>query len=335
MNIKYFFVFIILTTMPYTPTKAGRGLFTLSSFEGESVPSKTLRYAGLKRKHYPIPSYHNFFYNNMMKLYRSNAVIDKTFLEMKKGERKKINFITQRNISSGEKHREETAAEDHQFIPNANGVDIKYEIIREEEKAGIITSRIAENFFLYESMLSNSGLSKSEIADFFINTVMTSIKKGLLLQASIKDEIVGAVVNTDLFDDMDSQPLDPMGMPKARPVLGLIEQLEEPFIKKYEPIKLNTFLHIYLVYTERKWTGNNIATTLFLKTEELAKRLGYKNLISEVTGKGTQHITINKLNYHIEGSVSYKDFLFEGIKPFSQIKEPDSCILVMKEIYPS
>ena len=208
--------------------------------------------------------------------------------------------------------------------------NIVYEWIDNDKYLGFLTEQISKNFILGEPMFAASGLKIEETVDFFENIIKQSLKQNLVLVAKIKENIVGAIVNNDLFNDISNPAVDHSS--QSKPILEFLERLEKPFIKKHQPISTKKILHIYLIYTDPYYQMNGIATSLFKETEKYANALGYEILIAEVTGRQTQYITLKKLNYKIENEIYYKNFEYLGKKSFDSIEDPQSCLLVSKVI---
>ena len=141
-----------------------------------------------------------------------------------------------------------------------------------------------------------------------------------------EEEIVGFCINESMKTAPEYSRL-PISV-KFQPLMKLLEDLDHQYLKQ-PPVPIENIFHLYMLGVIPRKSGAGIAKELITLSLNLAKTSGFLVAIAEATGMASQKICCD-LGFTKEVSIAYKTFDYQGTKPFSRIKQPESCVLVEK-----
>ena len=113
------------------------------------------------------------------------------------------------------------------------------------------------------------------------------------------------------------------------PVFALLETLDQS-TDKFDNVKPGEVFHPFMVGVDPNSNIKGLAVLMSEKSLALAKAKGYREAVLEATGRASQHIYKNRLGYSTIGSIIYREFEFEGQRPFADMQAADCCELAWK-----
>ena len=132
-------------------------------------------------------------------------------------------------------------------------------------------------------------------------------------EATVRDSVVGVVLNSDRADELPSEPPDA----KLVPILLLLDSLEEHAHKPSERLRE---LYIWLLAVDERTRGQGVATALLRETVRIARELQYGSIVTEATSSYTRLICEQKLGFVVEKEIEYASFeLPNGERPFAEL----------------
>ena len=147
-----------------------------------------------------------------------------------------------------------------------------------------------------------------------------------------RDRLSGKLVGAMLTDDFGS-PL-PEGIEtissRFEPTLAMLEGLDGQY-RKTRNIVPGEILHLFMLAVDTGFGGKGIARNLVRFTLENGNRRGYKSAITEATGKVSQHV-FNELGFEERFRVTYKEFSYQGKRPFESIAGHEAVILMERRL---
>lgn len=181
------------------------------------------------------------------------------------------------------------------------------------------------NTFLENEPLASHLQMQEEIFRPFINELLTHALIDELSWVALDkqtDEVVGALILTDLANDFVATKLDP----KLISVIKLLDDLWEPFIHEFNVPKGNT-AHVYMGAVLPKYQRSGIINTLYYTAYKSGWEKGYKKAMGEVTSLFSLNL-LRKNPYAKElNSIAYKDYEQNEQKLFSGIEVHEQCVL--------
>ena len=202
--------------------------------------------------------------------------------------------------------------------------------LAEEPEAEAMASLLADTFSRSEPMAAAVQLPHGEV----LRLVNALAPKALSERLSIvaRDTSTGQILGALLADDFGTPA--PVGLadaaPGFAPVGALLDSLDDRY-RASTTVTAGTHAHIFMVGVARDVSSRGIATRLVEVCMEQATRLGYVMAITEATGSASQHI-FRKLGFRELLTVSYREFLFQGIRVFSSIEGVDGTRLMVRTL---
>ena len=148
-----------------------------------------------------------------------------------------------------------------------------------------------------------------------------------------KDKLVNEVVGVVIAGDFASEsPLNPENSTtlsdKFEPIVELLSSLETQY-KHGKQIRAGEYLHIYMLAVSPYWQGKNIAQNLIQICLDNGIQRGFTCAFTEAANSISQHI-FRKLDFQPRHNISYREFTYQGIPVFADIKGHEGTILMDK-----
>lgn len=206
-------------------------------------------------------------------------------------------------------------------------MDIDYEIAKPSASDAIV-HLLAMIFSESEPPAMAMGLSFADMDNFLRLVVPGIVAQGLTSISRDKD--TGALVGVCLTDDFAIPPGLDIGAisPQFLPIFSMLEQLDKEF-RNGTTISAGECLHLFMLAVNPKFVGRGIAQRVVQEGIDNGSRKGYREAITEATGKVSQHV-FRKSGFADQHSVSYRDFVHEGKTVFKSIAEHGGAILMHK-----
>jgi ribosomal protein S18 acetylase RimI-like enzyme len=114
--------------------------------------------------------------------------------------------------------------------------------------------------------------------------------------------------------------------PKFRPLIAILEMLDRKY-HEYRRGNLDDTLHLYMLGTAPEYRRFGLGRLLISRAIEDARRNGFKRLIAEATGLGSQALLEN-MGFTCLFEEAYRDYNLDGTQPFKDLTGPTHCKLV-------
>ncbi len=115
--------------------------------------------------------------------------------------------------------------------------------------------------------------------------------------------------------------------PRLRSVTALIQQLERNY-EDDNTLPDSSTLLVDLAVVKDSEKGNGYYKLLRHTVHHKAKDNGFTRVLGELSSAATQAVCVQKMGHRVLAEVLYADFVFEGVYPFAEIKNPQSIQLV-------
>ena len=209
---------------------------------------------------------------------------------------------------------------------------IRYELLSEKTLEGAITC-VSHSFIQNEPMATHLGITVDEFLHFATAFYPTLIEPGLSFVAvdEEKDVVVGVRISEDFYREIEESPEIPGLSPKFFPLFTLLGELGASFKKTHE-WQPNHYVHMLMVAVEDGYQGRGIAPNMNKMFFRHVKAQGFTHAITEPTGLISQHILQNKFGFKALHEIKYVDFVFEGTRPFADLSEHPSAMLMEKDL---
>ncbi|CAF1651055.1 unnamed protein product [Adineta ricciae] len=147
--------------------------------------------------------------------------------------------------------------------------------------------------------------------------------------------IQGIDLNTPDDEEDSTADTDAGGEKRADPILQLIHQSKEDYIKEYEKthgeLKQNSVAHILMVGVRSDCHGKGLASKLNQVFLDHIRRQGFKHVIVDTTSAAIQHIYVTKLKGTVFKSVHAPTFITKNTNgdEYRPLEHFDSNVLLV------
>ena len=152
---------------------------------------------------------------------------------------------------------------------------------------------------------------------------------GFIARSTKDQSIVGAVLNCDLADTLNSDYF--LGEAKQDPVIAILYELNKDYFGE-EPVRNGQYFNTKFLAVSGAFAGQGIACELAEKSLVLAAAKGFRFMHTEAANPTSQHIYMNRLGLEERVKIHYSEFSFNNGKPFSTANPDENIKLVIKEI---
>jgi len=199
---------------------------------------------------------------------------------------------------------------------------IEYQTMRREHIDGVVTC-LMDSFLNREPMTRALALTDAAYRYFLEITAAKAADDGVSFVAVDAGQVVGCLLAEDLASPppVGSERIDP----SMAPLFGLLDELQGRLGQPGE-IAPGQYLHLFMRGVVDGHEGQGIGGTLYRLVEDLGRAKGYRELINECTGARSQYLT-EKAGGVMSGEIVYREFSYEGTRPFASIEAPPSCRL--------
>ena len=208
-----------------------------------------------------------------------------------------------------------------------DNVDIQYRIPKNDD-VPFINKDLSYSFACDEPMGKILELKSSDLEEFFLPIVNSSLKYSCIAYDKANGKLAGGIVCNDFNFFKEYNPLATINN-KLIPIMTILSELEHNFINSnFYNLEQKNFYQ-FATYVHPDYRGLGIAYQLYQFSEKHAFNLGFDQIVTISTGPVSQHIRSKKLNFQEVSSINYEDFLFEGKAVFKNI-DNKSCIFFVK-----
>ncbi len=191
------------------------------------------------------------------------------------------------------------------------------------------TACIASTFAAGEPMSQHLGITQDEFIQFARLFIEKTAREGLSVVAVDEQQVIGATI----AEDYVTEP--PAGLEaiseKFTPVFALLESLSERYVASQGVIP-GTHYHIFMCGVYQQYANRRLAQKLNRFAQDVARERKFKTAVCEATGRISQFVCTNQLEFNYVDEINYQDFLLAGEAVFADITSVDSCILYEKHL---
>ena len=136
-------------------------------------------------------------------------------------------------------------------------------------------------------------------------------------------EVVGCIIACPFPMQLESLKTLPE---KQRPITALLQALEASYLKNNPMIDQSLLVDIAVV--DKGVANRGIYQKLRAELHLRAKEAGYKKIYGELSSSATQHVCVDNLRHKVVSEIAFKNFIYNGKRPFASIDSPASIQLV-------
>lgn len=108
------------------------------------------------------------------------------------------------------------------------------------------------------------------------------------------------------------------------PVFNILKKLEND---SYEHIDVRNSVYLFMIATDPYYNNNGLTSLLINNTYKTAKKYLYNYIVSDLTNIVSQHIFLNKHNFHVIGKAEYNENRY-----LRRIRDTSKALRVIKYI---
>ena len=209
---------------------------------------------------------------------------------------------------------------------------LRYEIF-ELNSLDPMANVVATAFTNSDSMAIVQKLSPKDFIDYVKLLGEWAEKEELtvIVRDKSTNEVIGVTLSGDLASDSPLTPENSENLSdKFDPIVELLERLETQY-KHGKQIKSGEYLHIYMLAVSPDYQGKQIAQNSIQICLNNAREKGYTYAFTEAANSVSQHI-FQKLDFQPRHQILYREFTYQGIPVFANIKGHEGTILMDKRL---
>ena len=108
---------------------------------------------------------------------------------------------------------------------------------------------------------------------------------------------------------------------------ALVKQLEVAY-QNHRDVSIGECVLVDMAAVSSSATGLGVYQRLRDAIATRARAAGFRWIVGELSSSSTQYVCIDKLAQTIVTRIFYKDFIYEGDRPFASIIDPEAIVLV-------
>lgn len=154
-------------------------------------------------------------------------------------------------------------------------------------------------------------------------------KMGLVAVDELTNQIIGFTILQDALAEVPEEVL--LDFECLLPVFIMLGGLQEKYLIENNTIMPGTVAVSFVTGVKKEYQGQKVSFNLFGQSLSVAKKAGYKKMITEVTGRLSQNAARRRFGFTPYASVVYHEFQLDGQNIFSNIEDSKlSCVLMEK-----
>lgn len=193
-------------------------------------------------------------------------------------------------------------------------------------------SQAAECFtlsFQREPMVKALEIPYQNFYDFAFEVCKKAFEQDMALVALDNEKVVGISILQDALEDglVFGELHERLDI-----IFSLLGGLQQKYIDDYHITQKGEVIVSFVTGIDKDFEGKNISLPLFSRVIEQAKHLGFRKMITEVTGIYSQNTVKKRFQFKPLFEIRYKDFEYKGEKIFEKFPEGSNptCVLMEK-----
>lgn len=190
---------------------------------------------------------------------------------------------------------------------------------------------LACKVFVESSVLHNAvKISLDEYRTYMHSAFEGMWAQGLSVVATdlATEKLIGCLVACDYA----SLPQGNVDTPKPlMPVNALLQELDKQY-QRTRKIDSGQYMLVDMAVVTAEAQGLGLYKKLREHAHKLGRDAGFRYVLGELSSAATQHLCINRFGHKVLAEIDYASFEFDNSRPFAEIKEPASIVLVEGEL---
>ena len=208
--------------------------------------------------------------------------------------------------------------------PSENNVETLNEcqpyqyIVMQQEHSAQAIEVITQSFCEHEPMTKYLGISSREFKPFAHLIVNKAIQDGLSIVALEGNKVAACTIVEDIANPLNiTIDIDP----RFKIIFSLLENLGNDFFLE-KNIETGHLSHLFITAVAENYHGKGLSSKVNFESIKLASQKGFDFMCCEFTHEYNERGTIKNLKNSrlLIRSCRYKDYVYEGQKPFADLE---------------
>jgi len=200
-----------------------------------------------------------------------------------------------------------------------------------EEHAREAFSLACEVFVKSSVLHASTDISVEEYRNYMSPSFQAMTDQGLSLVAvdTHKNELVGCLVACDYLTDGSELTDTPDSM---KPINAILNDLDSIYRKKRPQLQYGQCMLVDIAAVSPASRGKGIYRLLRETAHQLGREKGFNYVVGELSSMATQRLCVDRFKHEIIAEIEYSTYEFMSRLPFSEIRTPQSILLVEGEL---
>ena len=194
---------------------------------------------------------------------------------------------------------------------------IEYRLLEDIDSAAAVDC-ISESFYERDLLSVALGIGLDDWKVYAKGQVKRAINDNVSIAAFDDGKIIGALLS---YDFLNYDPKDYRIVDSFVPISKFMEDLYSGYDA------LEKTMHFSYLGVVKDYLSKNIGHAISVRNINLAKRRGFEKIVLEAVPLYTQRVA-SMLGFRKVNEIFYKDFVYDGKRPFKTIEEAPSCVLM-------
>lgn len=175
-------------------------------------------------------------------------------------------------------------------------------------------------------------ISLAEYRDYLAPSFFSMAQRGLtLLAVDNCDNLLGCVIAGDYHASVDAATDEQCqrlaGFRKMAPLRALLAALECEYLKHTTVVPGVTML-VDMAAVAPRARAQGVYLSLRSQLHGCGREAGFSKVAGELSSAATQHVCVNRFGHRVIAEITYRQFQFNGARPFAQLQDPTSIVMV-------
>ena len=205
--------------------------------------------------------------------------------------------------------------------------------LMESNDVEMAASCISRSFSEREPLCIALGISHEDMMTFCMPYFehIQSQNLSYVAECQQSGNIIGARISEDpIISSFDAELLEHVN-PKLLPILSILEYVSAEYYASEAP-KEGSHVHMLMIGVHSAYLNKGVAQKMNQELFSAATVRGYRSIVTEPTGIISQHI-LEKSGFRAKAIIRYRDFEFEGGRPFLHLGSEQCVSFMTKRIF--
>lgn len=203
---------------------------------------------------------------------------------------------------------------------------LNYSLLTQKDIPSTITCVI--KVFLYEEPMTKTlGITESEFKIFVKAICKKTAKEKMSYVCKENNKVIGFCLNEDLITK--PFPESTRITSKMNPIFKLLKELDKEFLEN-KKVSKKIFFHLFMIGSLKEYRNQGIAKKLTANSLALAKKMKFKEVVTEATSTNSQNLLKKHFNFREFTEIKYGKFKFSKRLPFKDLGEESCKLMTLK-----